>query len=137
MHEEFALNYEQRWLERFGLTYYGCCEPLDAKMEILRKIPNLRKVSVNHWNDMEVMAEQIGGDYVFSNKPNPAVLVTDNWNPDLAREELKNMLQATRRHGCQVEIIMTAISTVRYQPQRLWEWARLASEVTERVGLPV
>jgi hypothetical protein len=27
MHEEFALQYEKRWLERFGLTYYGCCEP--------------------------------------------------------------------------------------------------------------
>jgi hypothetical protein len=27
---------------------------------------------------------------------------------------------------------MKDISTVRYQPQRLWEWARMATEVTER-----
>ena len=26
---------------------------------------------------------------------------------------------------------MKDISTVRYQPQRLWEWARMASEVTD------
>ena len=25
--------------------------------------------------------------------------------------------------GCHVELIMKDISTVRYQPQRLWEWA--------------
>jgi len=33
-----------------------------------------------------------------------------------------------------VEVIMKDISTVRYQPQRLWEWARMAAEVTERYG---
>ena len=28
MHEEFALQYEARVLNRFGLVTYGCCEPL-------------------------------------------------------------------------------------------------------------
>jgi hypothetical protein len=32
---------------------------------------------------------------------------------------------------CHVEFIMKDISTVRYEPQRLWEWARIA---TEEVG---
>ena len=30
-----------------------------------------------------------------------------------------------------VELIMKDISTVRYDPQRLWEWAAIASEVAE------
>jgi hypothetical protein len=30
-----------------------------------------------------------------------------------------------------VELIMKDISTVRYQPQHLWEWARIAVEVAE------
>ncbi len=34
MHWEFALRHELRWLERWGLTYYGCCEPLDRKVDI-------------------------------------------------------------------------------------------------------
>ena len=134
MHEEFALDYERRWLDRFGLGYYGCCEPLFMKMKILKKIPNLRKISVSPWNDMEKMAEQMAGDYVFSHKPNPAILAPDSWNPGLAREELESMLQTTRKKGCHVETIMKDISTVRYQPQRLWEWARIATEVTERFG---
>ena len=37
MHEEFALSYERQWLERFGLSYYGCCEPLDRKIGVLKK----------------------------------------------------------------------------------------------------
>ena len=31
MHWEFALQHDMRWLARWGLTYYGCCEPLDKK----------------------------------------------------------------------------------------------------------
>jgi hypothetical protein len=27
---------------------------------------------------------------------------------------------------------MKDISTVRYQPQRLWEWAQIAAEVTQK-----
>ncbi len=81
---------------------------------------------------MEKMAEQMAGDYVFSHKPNPAILAPESWNPGLAREELVSMLQATRKNGCHVEIIMKDISTVRYQPQRLWDWAKIATEVTER-----
>ncbi len=129
MHQAFALNYERRWLERFGLTYYGCCEPLDKKIDILRKIPNLRKISASPWNDMERMAEQIAADYVFSFKPSPAILARDHWDPDLAREELVNTLKIALRHKCNVEIIMKDISTVHYQPQRLWEWTRIATEV--------
>jgi len=30
---------------------------------------------------------------------------------------------------------MKDISTVRYQPQRLWEWAQIAAEVTEKYAV--
>ncbi len=46
MHEEFALKYEMRWLEQFEVNYYGCCEPLHNRMDIVSKISNLRKVSM-------------------------------------------------------------------------------------------
>jgi len=129
MHEEFAVRYERRWLERFGLTYYGCCEPLHHKISILRSIPNLRKISMSPWADVERGAEQIADRYVFSYKPNPAILGTDVWSPDLARQELRRALGAAR--GCAVEIIMKDISTVHYEPRRLWEWAQIATEEAE------
>lgn len=127
MHEEFALQYERRWLERFGLNYYGCCEPLHNKMGILKSIPNLRKISISPWADLDKAAANISDNYVISYKPNPAVLATDNWNPEAARKKLVADLE--KLQGCVVEIIMKDISTVQYQPQRLWEWAHMAMEV--------
>jgi hypothetical protein len=131
MHWEFALQHDMRWLRRWGLTYYGCCEPLDRKIRILRRIPNLRKVSVSPWNDMERMAGELGGDYVFSFKPNPAIFAEDAWNPERAKAELVDLLEKTRGR-CHVEIIMKDISTVRYRPERLWEWAGIAVETAAR-----
>ncbi|MEI8079295.1 MAG: hypothetical protein WCH61_06680 [bacterium] len=127
MHEEFALHYERRWLRRFGQTYYGCCEPLWLKLDILKSVPNLRKVSMSPWNQLDRAAERIGRNYVFSFKPNPAVLATDTWNLTQARRELEAALAAS--HGCVVEIILKDVSTVRYEPQRVWEWAAMAKAV--------
>jgi hypothetical protein len=129
MHREFALQYEKRWLERFGLNYYGCCEPLHLKVDMLASVPNLRKISMSPWIDLDVAVEKVGDDYIFSHKPNPAVFAKDTWNPEQAREELVQVLE--KAQDCVVEVIMKDISTVRYQPQRLWEWAEMAREVTE------
>ena len=130
MHWEFALKHDLRWLSRWGLTYYGCCEPLDRKIEILRNIPNLRKISVSPWCNTERIINQVGGDYVVSRKPSPAILAEDEWHPERARRALRDFLE--RASGrCHVELIMKDISTVRYQPQRLWQWAMIAMEVAE------
>ena len=75
--------------------------------------------------------QEMGDRYVISYKPNPAVLAVDEWNPDFVRKELRKALEKTR--GCAVEVIMKDISTVRYEPQRLWEWAQIAAEETERL----
>jgi hypothetical protein len=127
MHEEFALQYERRWMEHFGLNYYGCCDALHNKMEILKTIPNLQKVSVSPWANLEKMVENSDGKYVLSYKPNPAIFAVDHWDPDTSRENLREVLEITK--GCVVEIIMKDISTVRYQPQRLWEWSRKAMDL--------
>ena len=128
MHWEFALEHDLRWLSRFGLTYYGCCEPLDRKIDLLRRVPNLRKISVSPWCNTKRAIEQIGDDYVISRKPSPAILAEDTWRPDRARQDIREFLDATGGK-CHVELIMKDISTVRRQPQRLWEWAAIAGEL--------
>ncbi len=133
MHWEFAIKHEMRWLERFGLTYYGCCEPLDKKMHILRKIPNLRKISVSPWCDIERIIDEIGGDYVISCKPNPAVFAETDWEPAKAREAIRGVLEKAEGN-CHIEFIMKDISTVRYEPRRLWEWTQIAMEEVCNVG---
>ena len=132
MHWEFALRHEMHWLKRWGLTYYGCCEPLDIKMDILRKIPNLRKISMSPWIAPARAAAEVRDEYVFSHKPNPAILAEDCWRPDQARKELIDVLEAAR--DCRIELIMKDISTVRYEPRRLWEWETIAMDVAEQFG---
>ena len=130
MHKRFALQYERRWMDQFGLTYYGCCEPLDIKMDILREVPNLRKISMSPWVDLRRGAKELQTDYVFSRKPNPAIFAEEIFKADKARALLREMLEITSE--CRVEIIMKDISTVLYKPQHLWQWAQIATEETAR-----
>ena len=129
MHWEFALEHDFRWLRRFGLNYYGCCEPLDNKAEILLRIPNLRKVSISPWVNNKKAVDGFGDQCVLSRKPSPAVFI--QWDVQEARRQLLEFKQAAK--GCHVEFIMKDISTVNYQPQRLWEWAEMAMEVVTAV----
>ena len=129
MHDEFALTYEKRFLSRFGLNSYGCCEPLDLKTDIIKGIPNLRRVSMSPWVDVARGAEGLGGDYVFSHRPNPALLGMEGWDAGLARDQLRDALEKTR--GCAVEVIMIAVYTCRGEPQRLQEWVEMAMQLAE------
>jgi hypothetical protein len=129
MHKEFWLDYAVKWFSRFGLGYYGCCEPLDGKIDIIRNVPHVRKISMSPWVDVEKGAERIGRDFVFSRKPSPAFLARDPWDPGQVEADLQETLAACARHGCPVELILKDISTVSYQPQRLWEWADTATRV--------
>lgn len=124
MHWEFAVRHEIPWLERWGMNYYGCCEALHHKAEVLRRIPRLRKVSVSPAADLGRMAEETGGRLVLSYKPNPAVFAGDAFDLAAAEADLRRALAAAR--GCAVEVVMKDISTVRHEPRRLWEWAAMA-----------
>jgi hypothetical protein len=130
MHEEFALQYEKKWAERFGLLYYGCCEALSNKIHILEKIPNLRKISISPWANVNEAAEQINNRYVISLKPSPGILAGNNWDPKVAQNYLEEKLRAAGKNN--VEILMKDISTVAYHPERLWEWTKIALETAEK-----
>jgi len=129
MFREFEVEYASRICARFGLVYYGCCDPLDRKMAEVRMIPNVRKVSMSPWVDQDRGAAEIGGEFVYSRKPSPALLAGDRFDADRVREDLLATREVCRRHGCPLEYILKDISTVRYQPERLTEWARIAMEV--------
>ena len=129
MFDEFEVGYASRICGRFGIVYYGCCDPLDGKMAEVRKIPNVRKVSMSPWTDQERGATEIGGDYVFSRKPNPAFLAFDLFDADAVRADLVATREICDRHGCPLELILKDISTVRREPRRLAEWAAIAMDV--------
>jgi len=127
MFEEFEVDICMPIFERFGLVYYGCCDPLDLKMAQVRKIPNVRKVSMSPWVNERKGASEIGRDYVYSRKPNPAMLVA--FHEDEVRKHLQDTVDVCAEFGCPLELILKDISTVGYEPQRLWRWAEIAMEV--------
>ena len=131
MHNEFELDYAKKWYSRFGLVSYGCCEPLHDKIDIIREIPNLRKISMSPWVDVEKGAERIGRDFVFTRKPNPALLAGTAWEPDAVERDLKDTMTKCKRHGCVVQFILKDVSTIKYEPQRLREWVDIAMRVVE------
>ena len=131
MFEKFEIDLCMPIFERFGLVYYGCCDPLDKKMAQVRKIPNVRKISMSPWVDEELGASEIKGDYVYSRKPNPALLAWPDFNEKAAREHVVTTVDTCARHGCPLELIFKDISTVAYEPQRLWRWAEITMDVVE------
>jgi hypothetical protein len=79
MFKEFVLPYLAKLSERFGLVYYGCCERLDDRLDlIIDAIPNLRSVSISGWSDLEKTAELLTDKYVYSRKPTPAYIRLGN-----------------------------------------------------------
>ena len=134
MHWEFALKYDIPWLSRWGANYYGCCEALHLKTEIIKLIPNLRKISMSPWANIPLAIKNYSNSYVFSIKPSPAVFVTSHWNESVVRSDLKMIIEQIAEAGIAFEIIMKDISTVGYQPQRLWDWARIAMDEAEKAS---
>ncbi len=129
MFKEYEVDYVSRICARFGLVYYGCCDPLDGKMNEVRMIPNVRKVSMSPWANEERGASEIKNQYVYSRKPNPALVAFETFDTDLVRKELTTTRDICEKHGCPLELILKDISTVKYEPQRLTKWADIAMDV--------
>ena len=84
---------------------------------------------MNYLINMDRAVKNVGRDYVFSYKAHPGLMAGDDWHPDAVRRELTSLMAKARDNGCQVEIILKDISTIRSQPQRLREWERIAMEI--------
>lgn len=131
-HEEFILRYDLKLLDQCGLNAYGCCEPYTHKFQMLKKnVPRLRRVSVSPWCDIETTAAELDDKYIFSWKPNPAMIV-GKFSPERIRRYIRRTLEVAR--GCVVEMIHKDTFTVEKQPERLVTWARIAREEIERIA---
>jgi len=130
MHWEFDLQYSLPMMEKCAYTYYGCCEALDNKIDMLKKITNLRKIGVSPWANVEKSAEQIGGNYVLARKPNPSH-VAMRTDPEVIRREIAETAGISLKYGCPCEFVLKDISTVGYNPQNLVVWAKTVAETLD------
>ncbi len=133
MHDEFDLQYNQEVFAQCGLVYYGCCEPMDKKIDVLRKrFSNLRKISITPWADAENAASNIGSDLVLAAKPNPAFVALPVFESEPVEQEISRYLAACKRHGTTCEFVLKDISTISNNPANLIQWADTVKEVIDR-----
>jgi hypothetical protein len=129
---EFVLPYQMPILERFGLNCYGCCEGLDSRWDYIKHIPNLRRVSVSPWANEAKMAEQLGSDYIWSRKLNPAKLAMADMDTGSVRAELRAALDVAKANKCVIELLMKDNNTLGHNTQNVIDWCRIAKEEIER-----
>jgi len=130
MFEEFVFPYQLPIQERFGLNCYGCCEPLNSRWHIVKRIPRLRRVSVSAWADQRLMAEMLQGDYIYSRKPAPSMLALPHIDEDEVRSDIKATLDMTK--GCVLELLMKDNHTLGGNPDNLVRWVSIAREEIAR-----
>ena len=127
--EEFELPYITRMAEYFGMIYYGCCDRMDDRLDIVKRIPNVRKVSCSPWSDRARFAEKIGPNLVMSAKPSPAFLATESFDEDAVRRDMELTCGLARQNKVNLEFLLKDVSTVKNDPGRLTRWAETAMGV--------
>ncbi|MBR5445715.1 MAG: hypothetical protein IKV57_06310 [Clostridia bacterium] len=132
INEEFEVPYMTKIFSRFGSVYYGCCERLDDRLDIIDRMPNIRKISCSPWSDREHFAAVLPKKYIMSNKPNPSYLADFSFDEDVIRKDIRRTVAAAREHGLGLELLLKDISTLRGDPTRLWRWSEIALEETMR-----
>jgi hypothetical protein len=130
MHEEFDLAYMKPFMEKCGLAYYGCCEPLERVIPFLKTVKTMRKIGVTHWADVRSSAEQIGSAYVIARKPSPAQ-VSGNFNAEAVKKDIKETIEACIENKCPYEFVLKDISTVAYKPQNMIDWINTVESVID------
>ena len=126
MFEEFVFKYQIPILGQFGLNCYGCCEPLEPIWNIIKYIPNLRRISVSPWSDLKIMARLLEDKYIFSMKFPPSYISSPDIDIDFIRKKLRYALEVTG--GCVLEIIMKDNHTLGNNPANLTKWVEITRD---------
>jgi hypothetical protein len=128
MHEEFIRQYEKRLLKPFGLNGYGCCEDPTLKLGDTFQIPNIRRISIAPFADVDTCAEKLQEKYIFSWKPNPSFLV-GMFDAERVRKYIKHTLDVSQ--DCVIEMILKDTHTCEHHPERFTQWTAVARELVE------
>jgi hypothetical protein len=116
----------------FGRLYYGCCERIDQKLQvILKALPKIRTISISGWSDVESAFEQMGSKYVASKKPFPAYVSTPDADWDAVVKDAELTAKAMKKNNTPVEVIYRDAYTEVITVERVKKWIRLYKEALE------
>lgn len=129
---EFEIPYIKQMAKHFGMLYYGCCERLDDRLDIVQTIPNIRKISCSPWSNKDNFAANLKRDIIMSNKPSPAFLAGSVFDLNVVADDLNETCEIAKKNGVKVEFLLKDISTVQNQPMRLVQWYKTAMKIVDK-----
>ena len=132
MFDEFLLQYQLPILKKYALVAYGCCEDLSQKIDKLKQIPNLRRISVSPFANVRKCAEKIGSDYIISFRPNPSTMIANGLDEEYLRTFLKGNFEILKLNKCRFDITLKDVETVNKQPENVMRWVQIVREEIER-----
>lgn len=133
MYEEFLLSYQRPILDLFGRVSYGCCDTLETKMDALSSISNLTKITAGPLADPGRYPELWGKRAVISWRPVPTLMISDHFNEQALRQQFRDGFEKLK--GCQVELHLHDLMSVRGDISRIFRWAQIAMEEAERAAM--
>lgn len=128
MFREFMLEYQIPIMAQYGLSAYGCCEDLTQKIDLLREIPNLRRIAVSPFANAQKCAEQIGKDYILSWRPNPSLMLATGLDEEFVRQHMRHHFDIFKQNGNLFDITLKDVETVNHQPQNIARWTQVVRE---------
>ena len=132
MFEEFMFAYQKPILERYGLVAYGCCEDLTRKIPIIKQLKNLRRIAVSPFADVGKCAEQIGGDYVLSWRPNPSSACSFGVDEDFVRQDVRRVMDICDQNHCVWDVTLKDLETTGGDPTSIVRWTQIIREELEK-----
>jgi hypothetical protein len=133
LYNEFMLQYQMPIMERFGLVAYGCCEDMTAKIPLLKKIKNMRRIAITPFSDVRKCAEQIGGNYVASYRPKPTDMIAQGMDADLVRKIVKRDFEILKENGCVFDITLKDVETIAGKSGDMIRWVELVRKLGTEV----
>lgn len=127
MYEEFIFPCLKRAMQDFGKVYFGCCENIESRWELIKSLDRLKAVSISPFSDVRQMSELLDGKYILSRKPQPAFLALPNPDWDAIAKETKD-LAACCKNG-KYEIIMRDVYRTHGNKDVLREWVNLVKKI--------
>ncbi len=130
LYEEFVHSYNVRLAKNFvnQTVYYHGCECLDRKLNVIAKLPNLRRFHVSPWSSLEVAKEIFQGELILEVHAHPGTVFFSFTREDM-RSNLKELVRAAE--GVPIDLNLSDIHSFNGDPELLTMWAEEAQRVAQ------
>jgi len=128
MFGEFIFPYQLPLTANYGLNYYGCCEPVEKRLDSILQIPRLRSISVSPWASQEMVAERLGRNYAYCRKPHPTLVCSPVFDEAAIRADVRCTLEIAG--SLNLVFVLKDTHTVHGDVRRIPRWVEIAREET-------